>query len=443
MGLSCALSSIDTPSQLFRRASCTELGWRGGSNCDTLRSHASVLLAFTGDSDVGVEVLHMSQLTPSDLKELTAQQTGLVVSVYMPTHRAGQDNQQDPIRLKNLLQAAEERLVERGMRRPVARDLLAAPRRHLTDGWFWRNQSEGLAVFVGPQFMASHQLPLRFEELFVVDTRFYLKPLLSLMAGDGQFYVLALSQNAIRLLKGTQHRVRQLDLEEVPHSLAEALQWDQFERSLQFRSATGPPSHGQGAAIFYGHADDVEQRKSGLARYLQAVDHGLCELLAAHDAPVVLAGVTALRAIYREVSHYRHLVEQGIDGNPDDLRDEALHQQAWQIVQPIFGRDQEQARARYRQLVGTGRTSARTEEIVPAAWAGRVEVLFVASEGHVWGAFDPVAATLRIDANAQADSQDLLDLAAVQTFLNGGAVYAIPADQIPEESPVAAILRYG
>ena len=32
------------------------------------------------------------------------------VSIYLPTHRAGSDIQQDPIRLKNLLRRAEESL---------------------------------------------------------------------------------------------------------------------------------------------------------------------------------------------------------------------------------------------------------------------------------------------------------------------------------------------
>jgi len=46
----------------------------------------------------------------------------------------------------------------------------------------------------------------------VVSDRFHLKPLLPLLTGDGRFYILALSQNQVRLLQGTRYSVRGLYL---------------------------------------------------------------------------------------------------------------------------------------------------------------------------------------------------------------------------------------
>jgi hypothetical protein len=36
----------------------------------------------------------------------------------------------------------------------------------------------------------------------------------------------------------------------------------------------------------------------------------------------------------------------------------------------------------------------------------------------------------------------LLDLAAAHTLLNGGIVYAVEPEAVPDESPIAGILRY-
>jgi hypothetical protein len=47
--------------------------------------------------------------------------------------------------------------------------------------------------------------------LVIVSERFHVKPLLPLLSGDGRFYVLALSQNEIRLLQGTRYSVEQVD----------------------------------------------------------------------------------------------------------------------------------------------------------------------------------------------------------------------------------------
>ena len=44
---------------------------------------------------------------------------------------------------------------------------------------------------------------LHFDELMVVAPGFHVMPLLALLTGDGLFYVLALSQNQVRLLAGT------------------------------------------------------------------------------------------------------------------------------------------------------------------------------------------------------------------------------------------------
>ena len=43
---------------------------------------------------------------------------------------------------------------------------------------------------------------------------------------------------------------------------------------------------------------------------------------------------------------------------------------------------------------------------------------------------------------AGATSEDLLNIAAIQTFLNSGTVYAVEPDAVPGQGPVAAVFRY-
>ncbi len=58
----------------------------------------------------------MSVFGRDELNALLTPSTGWCVSLYMPTHRTWEDTRQDPIRFKNLLRLAEERLIENGMR---------------------------------------------------------------------------------------------------------------------------------------------------------------------------------------------------------------------------------------------------------------------------------------------------------------------------------------
>jgi hypothetical protein len=55
----------------------------------------------------------MPQLTTDTLRELIKAHEPPCISLYQPTHRTSPDNQQDPIRYKNLVREAERSLRER------------------------------------------------------------------------------------------------------------------------------------------------------------------------------------------------------------------------------------------------------------------------------------------------------------------------------------------
>lgn len=383
----------------------------------------------------------MDLLMRDDLRGLMARQRGPSVSIFVPTHRAGAETRQGPIRLKNLLREAERQLLRSGLRAPEAKSLLEPARGLLQDSLFWQYQSDLLALFVAPETFRCYRLPLSFGELVVVTDRFHIKPLLPLFSGDGQFYLLALSQNEVRLIRGTRDSVSEVDLEGVPQGLAEALRFDRLEKQLQLHTS-GSGGRGAPTAVVHGHGVGTDEAKENIRRYFRQIDRGLRGLLREERAPLLLAGVDYLLPIYREVNSYPHLVSEGIEGNPEELRAQELHERAWAIVGPLFRRAQEEAAAKYRQLAGTGLTSTALEEVIPAAYHKRVETLFVALGLQRWGAFSPETRELFIHEEPQPGDEDLLDFAAVYAILNGGTVYAVEPERVPDGALLAAILRY-
>jgi hypothetical protein len=379
----------------------------------------------------------------NELSEATDQN---LVSIYMPTHRVGREMQQDPIRLKNLLSKAREGLGNKGLRKPEIEDLLRPAESLLTDSSFWQHQSDGLAIFVSPDFFRYYRLPANFEDLLVIAERFHLKPLYPVLSGDGQFYILALSQNDIRLLHGSRFSIAEVDLGNVPTSLQQALWFEDPERQLQYHTGTAAPGGAGGRpSIFHGHGVSDEDEKSEiLLRYFQRVDKGLMELLSDERYPLLLAGVDYLLPIYQQANSYPHLVDTFIEGNPDELSAAELHQQAWEIIRPIFRSDQRKALEYFEELHGSGSDLASTdlESVIPAAHYGRVETLFVALDVQHWGKYDPQNGLVERHSEFQPGDQDLLDLAAMQTRLNGGTVYALDPEKMPAEALLAAVYRY-
>ncbi|NIN65660.1 MAG: hypothetical protein GTO63_13385 [Anaerolineae bacterium] len=387
----------------------------------------------------------MTVLSRSELKTLMEKCDRWCVSVFMPTHRAGTETQQDPIRLKNLLKEAEESLVAGKFRGPEAEDLLKPAQELLEHAVFWRHQSEGLAIFLSPDMFRVCRLPLDFEELVVVAERFHIKPLMPLLTGDGRFYTLALSQNEVRLLQGTRYTVGQVDLENVPESLAEALKWNDPERRLQWHTRTGTSTDTMRAAIFHGHGvASADDPKDYIRRYFRQIDEGVSDLLRDERAPLVLAGVGYVLPLYRGANSYQYLLEEGITGNPEELTTEELHRQAWAIVQPHSQREREEAAAQYERLAGAESELVSNEVlgIVPAAYHGRVETLFVALGCRRWGSFDACTNTLQVHEEAKPGDEDLFDFAALHTLFNGGTVYAVEVDKVPDDAPLAAVFRY-
>ncbi len=260
------------------------------------------------------------------------------------------------------------------------------------------------------------------------------------------YYVLALSQQDIKFFECTRYRVREIELEDVPNSIDETLKYDETAKDGQFRISTpkgGTNNSFQHAGSFHGQGSpDRDKHQRGIEQFFHAVDDGLQKYLKGKRVPLVLTGFEYLLPLYREANSYQHLVDEGITGIPKTVAPEDLQAQAWEIVEPIFAQAQQQAIDHYKELTPTGRASNNIKEVVPAAYYGRVEKLFVAVGVRQWGNFNPDTSTIDLHSDAEPGDEDLLNAAAIQTILNGGTVYAVEPDKVPDEALLAAVFRY-
>jgi hypothetical protein len=385
----------------------------------------------------------MDVLSKDDVKVLAGGRERICVSVYLPTHPVGEDIQQDPIRFKNLLRRAEELLEAEGIKQRDIKELLTPCWSLLDDVDFWQCQSDGLAVFAARDFFRYFRLPEPFEELVVVTDRFHIKPLIPVLSESGRFYVLALSQNEIKLLHGSAHSMSEVHLKDVPTSLAEALKYDDPEKQLQYH--TGTPGHGGlRPAVFHGHGagGDAAGHKVEIKRYFDQVDKGIHEILKDEHDPLVLAGVEYVLPIYHEANSYPHLLEEGVVGNPEGLSTDDIRERAWKVVEPVFQKARGEAMDLYRELAGTGRASNDLEEVAAAAYDGRIETLFVALGVQRWGSFDAGKREVKLHDEQQPGDEDMLDFAAAHSLIHQGRVYALDAGKMPDGEPMAAVFRY-
>lgn len=384
----------------------------------------------------------------AQLQMLLGSHDELCISIFLPSQRMGAEIKESPFRLAQLLDKAEKQLMAMGYRLPDAQNILK-PARTLPTGArapFWQHQQEGLAIFLGKDFFVHYWLPIAFAEQVTIGDRFAIRPLLPLLSGDGEFYLLALSEKQVRFFSGTRFSLEEQSLPKAPKSLADTLRFDEFEKQLQEHSATSSGlGRGRGAAVFHGQGDagDAAIIREQIQRFLHEVDVEVCRVLSESRAPLVLAGVESMQGLYRSTSHYPVIAEGGILGNPDKVDAKQLHQRAWEIVAPSFKPPIDRVFETFGRLhaAEAEHTLPDWEHVIPAAYFQQVETLVVPVEAQIWGTFEPETAIVALHPQAAPGDEDLVDAAAAYTLRNGGKVYAVAESEMPFGVAVVAILR--
>lgn len=380
--------------------------------------------------------------TRRDLAQLASQRGFPSISIFQPTHRGGPETRQDPIRFKDLFSEAQRQIEDQLKHDQELRALVEKTRNLVHDHAFWQHQADGLAYFLSKESETFFRLPLDVPEMVSVGDRFHLKPLLPLIAEDANFFLLAISQQKIRFFRGTRFRFQEIDVPGMPKDMDDALNHEEAAQSLQVATSNFTPSGVPHHVQFHGHGGGDDGWKNKIGRYFRIVDEKLHQILHAESAPLVIAAVDQNQSIFRAASHYPHIFPHGIEGSPDQRKPEELHAEALKVLQPYLERSRQEAEQRFSDLNHTERASDNLERVVGAAWGGRVDSLFVETGRQIPGVFKPQKATIQQGGNEEKPDHDLLDYAAVQTYLNGGKVYALPKGQLPTSSPVAAVFRY-
>ncbi len=360
------------------------------------------------------------------------------VSIYLPTHIKGEEVKQDPIRFKNLLKKAEEKLQDRGGDQQTIDTLLEEPRKLLDQPLFWQHADKGLAVFITGGEFDYYRVPLNFKEQVMVEDHFLITPLLPMITLDGTYCILTLSQKQMKLLRCTRNSVVPIELEEAPSSLDEFLKYDVNEKHLQHHSGQG----GKSRAIFHGQGGAKDTDTEEIVNYLKTVENEVTSILNKRNDPLILTGVDEAIAEYRKINHYNRLMDEAVAVNPDPLSDDDLNKKGWKVIKSYFLQGMYNDMERFGDLTGSDKQSDNLSQVVEAAYYGKVESLFVPIGKQSWGWFDEDRDTVHHSAEQQNGEHDLINMAAIKTFSQGGNVYALDKDEMPQQASIAAIFRY-
>jgi hypothetical protein len=214
---------------------------------------------------------------------------------------------------------------------------------------------------------------------------------------------------------------------------------------VQFNPIARPRS-GPAAPVVTAHGTESPEdvRKAQLLEYLHRVAAAVSRELGDDPAPLVLVAEPEIAGHFRKLGKPTQLYEETLVINPHGLADADLLAKVVELLGPLLEREIEGVLDQANARLGSGgpTVSIRLEEILPAAYDGRVDAVVVASDELLRGRFDPEARTLHTKGVVDGEQEDLLNEAAVVSLRNGGRAFALPRERMPRHAPAVATLRY-
>lgn len=356
----------------------------------------------------------------NDIQLLQASRGYPALSILLPTHRSSPANRQDPIRLKNLVNVAVDRLLaefpKRGIE-PLLKRLDA-----LVAQVDFRHTLDGLGLYLNQHAERIFYLPFPVRERIVVDESFFLRDLVFTMNRSPRYWVLSLSDKPTRLFEGFRDTLAEVTAEGFP---------------LMNEAALEPLPGGLGV-------NSSAYRDDRHRQFFRQIDTCLSRVLASDPLPLILAGVDRHLAFYEEVSANTSAVIARLKGNHDKTSAHELAKLVWPLVQEGLEQRKRQALADLEAAVDSQRYASGLVESWRMARENRAAVLLVEENYHAPARVDETGLhlTLQLEGTGPDAMEDAVDDLVEVVLSRGGQVVFVPDGSLAAHQQVAAILRF-
>jgi hypothetical protein len=356
-----------------------------------------------------------------EINTLMAMRSLPSVTITLPTHRTSPDNKQDPIRLKNLVVEATNRLLKDFSKREVEGLL-----KSLEDVAGDINHSynlDGLAIFVNNDFARAYELPFTLKERVTVDESFYTRDLVFAMNRTPRYRVLALSEQPTRLFEASKDALIEVT--------AGAFPMKHTGPGGEQRVASGPG------------VNESSQVSRHHEAFFRSVDAEYDKVAKGDPLPLAVVGVERYLSFFRENSTKNDVVVE-LRGNYDHLNAHDIGRMVWPEVKEALAARRAGVFDQLRDAIGARKIASTAGEAWRYAHEGRGALLLLEENYHAPAKLSDDG--MNIVLSDRPEDLDVMDDAAdviVETVLDkGGRVVFVPDGSLKEHSGVALILRY-
>ena len=372
-------------------------------------------------------------MTASEIAALQKVRDGACLTVLLPLYNNSPDDQQQtPIRLKNLFNRAQECLKAHADLNDEKRQAITTHLNAAIAEVDAAKHANGIAIFANETMHRVGYLPFEVGERVILEPSFATSELVLASKRSPRYRVLSVTEKSVHLYEGTREGLTEIQNDQFPKGSTQEGEETQLDNSF---------------GVELSHLQDAEARD-----FFHRVDHALAAAQDSDPLPLALAGVERTMAYFEKVTKHGDAIVARLHGNFEKVPKHELESKIWPLVEAAMTQDRDRVLQRLEDAVGASRAAFGIEEVWSAAQTGRVDLILAEENFHcsVQKSAAGNDGLTRLDkvedgSDGAIDAVDEIIETALQnsgdvTFFKAGRLSK--NDRLPQQESIAAILRY-
>lgn len=380
----------------------------------------------------------MKQLFTFPTEELQQEDT-TYVTLAMELHATTLTNDKDRIQFENLVSEARKKLEDSDLdeKKQLLEQLDAVER----DQGEYVKFIGGLAVYITTDEIYYYHLSIPVKDRVQISTLPYVLPLASNYQYTRDYNLLVLNRESIRLFEGHSDNIEELPIDEIedaPVDLETALGTEKDDRSKSFNSFSGGKAQTSAGETAISHGDTSDEKDIDRERYFRIVDDFVYNNYSNENKlPLIVYTVSENQAVFRDISTNEFLADTGINGSAADLNKNDIQERASETIDEIIAHQRNELIERLNETTPENRIENIPDDLASASLQGRIETLYLEKYFEIPGSINDNG---RYEEDN--DKNDFVQQIVQNVLRSSGNVYILDETETPDDTPIAAILRY-